>query len=103
MRVGGGPSFSPESPVQVMGEISDATREQSHGIGQVNQAVIQIDDLTQQNAALVEEAAAAAGNLALQTRCVSQAMAVFKLKGDEPGAPALPAAAPSKPRLQLTA
>ena len=64
----------------VMGEISNSTREQSNGIGQVNQAIIQIDDITQQNAALVEEAAAAAGNLAQQTRYVSQAMAVFKLK-----------------------
>jgi len=65
---------------QVMGEISNFTREQSAGIGQVNQALIQIDGLTQQNAALVEEAAAAAGNLAQQTRCVAQAMAVFKLR-----------------------
>ena len=64
---------------QVMDEISNATQEQSDGIGQVNLAVIQIDDITQRNAALVEEAAAAAGNLALQTRCVSQAIAVFKL------------------------
>jgi len=65
---------------EVMGEISNSTREQSNGIGQVNQAVILIDDITQQNAALVEQAAAAAGNLAQQTRCVSQAMAVFKLQ-----------------------
>ncbi|MYN46373.1 PAS domain S-box protein [Pseudoduganella sp. FT93W] len=64
---------------QVMDEISNATQEQSDGIGQVNLAVIQIDDITQRNAALVEEAAAAAGNLAMQTRCVSQAIAVFKL------------------------
>ncbi|QJD90759.1 PAS domain-containing protein [Duganella dendranthematis] len=65
---------------QVMGEISNSTREQSSGIGQVNEAVIKIDDITQQNAALVEQAAAAAGNLAQQARCVSQAMAVFKLQ-----------------------
>jgi aerotaxis receptor len=65
---------------RVMEEISMATREQSAGIVQVNQAVVQIDDITQQNAALVEQAAAAAGNLAEQTRCVSQAMAVFKLQ-----------------------
>ena len=65
---------------EVMGEISNSTREQSSGIGQVNEAVIKIDDITQQNAALVEQAAAAAGNLAQQTRCVSQAMAVFKLQ-----------------------
>jgi aerotaxis receptor len=71
---------------KVMGEISNSTREQSSGIGQVNQAVIKIDDITQQNAALVEQAAAAAGNLAQQTRCVSQAMAVFKLQRRAPAA-----------------
>jgi aerotaxis receptor len=86
---------------RVMGEISNSTREQSDGIGQVNQAVIKMDDITQQNAALVEQAAAAAGNLAQQTRCVSQAMAVFKLQhgGALPKRPAPPAA--GKPRLQL--
>jgi aerotaxis receptor len=97
---------------QVMGEISNSTREQSNGIGQVNQAVIQIDDITQQNAALVEQAAAAAGNLAQQTRCVSQAMAVFKLQGNggrhalptiaAPRAPARPAQV-AKPKLRLPA
>ncbi len=96
---------------RVMGEISNSTREQSSGIGQVNEAVIKIDDITQQNAALVEEAAAAAGNLAQQTRCVSQAMAVFKLqqgpghaRPNRPvgGAPSRPPVS-SKPRLQLHA
>jgi len=81
----------------VMGEISNSTREQSTGIGQVNQAVIQIDDITQQNAALVEEAAAAAGNLAQQTRCVSQAMAVFKLQNAKRAARAPLAPPPSRP------
>ena len=64
----------------VMDEISTATKEQGNGIVQVNQAVIQIDDITQQNAALVEQAAAAATSLAQQTECVAQAMAVFKLR-----------------------
>jgi aerotaxis receptor len=96
---------------KVMGEISNSTREQSSGIGQVNEAVIKIDDITQQNAALVEQAAAAAGNLAQQARCVSQAMAVFKLQqlpggarsarpvGGQPSQPPVS----SKPRLQLHA
>jgi aerotaxis receptor len=93
---------------QVMEDISHATREQSAGIGQVNQAVIQIDSITQQNAALVEEAAAAAGNLAQQTRCVSQAMAVFKLQGGlaqkyVPAAPSRPGVRVAKPRLKLLA
>ena len=64
----------------IITEITAASSEQSNGIGQVNQAVIQIDDITQQNAALVEQAAAAAGNLAEQTRYVSQAIGIFKLQ-----------------------
>ncbi|OFA01616.1 PAS domain-containing methyl-accepting chemotaxis protein [Duganella sp. HH101] len=91
---------------RVMEEISNSTREQSVGIDQVNQAVIQIDDITQQNAALVEQAAAAAGNLAQQTRCVSQAMAVFKLQGGVAVRRVAVAPAPqvaAKPRLKLLA
>ncbi|WP_338770708.1 methyl-accepting chemotaxis protein [Massilia sp. METH4] len=65
---------------QVMNEISHTASEQSLGIGQVNQAVASIDDITQQNAALVEQAAAAAGELSQQTRCVAQAIAVFKVQ-----------------------
>ena len=47
----------------IMGEISAASQEQSAGIEQVNQAVTQMDEVTQQNAALVEQAAAAAESL----------------------------------------
>ena len=65
---------------RVMDEIHHATQEQSRGIGQVNQAVVHIDGITQQNAALVEQAAAAAGSLARQAEWVAQAFAVFKLK-----------------------
>ncbi|KQW90204.1 chemotaxis protein [Massilia sp. Root418] len=80
----------------VMDEISTATREQGNGIVQVNQAVIQIDDITQQNAALVEQAAAAAASLAQQTECVAQAMAVFKLHAlAAPPWQRAPAAAPA--------
>jgi len=65
---------------RVMDEIHNATQEQSRGIGQVNQAVVHIDDITQQNAALVEQAAAAANSLARQAEWVAQAIAVFKLQ-----------------------
>ncbi|WP_432381001.1 methyl-accepting chemotaxis protein [Duganella sp. P38] len=83
---------------RVMGEISDSTREQSTGIGQVNEAVIKIDDITQQNAALVEEAAAAAGNLAQQARWVCQAIAVFKLQQSHSAQRARPVGGqPSRP------
>ena len=63
----------------IMAEMADATREQSLGIAQVGQAVTLLDTVTQQNAALVEEAAAAAGNLAEQTDRLTSAIAIFKL------------------------
>jgi methyl-accepting chemotaxis protein len=60
-------------------EISGASREQSSGIEQVTQAVGQMDEVTQQNAALVEEAAAAAESLEEQARGLVQAVGMFKL------------------------
>ncbi|NYT35517.1 HAMP domain-containing protein [Allopusillimonas soli] len=63
----------------IMGEISSASREQSDGIGQVNQAVTEMDSVVQQNAALVEEAAAAAGSLQAQAARLSEAVAVFRI------------------------
>ena len=65
----------------IMGEISAASTEQSQGIEQVNQAIAQMDETTQQNAALVEEAAAAAESLQDQAGSLAQAVAVFKLEG----------------------
>ncbi|MBN4665789.1 Tar ligand binding domain-containing protein [Pandoraea nosoerga] len=66
----------------IMGEISAASDEQSGGIEQVNQAVTQMDTVTQQNAALVEQAAAAAASLEDQTAALREEMARFRL-GDE--------------------
>ncbi|MGV8899973.1 MAG: methyl-accepting chemotaxis protein [Burkholderiaceae bacterium] len=63
----------------IMSEISAASREQSSGIAQVNIAVTQMDEVTQQNAALVEQAAAAAASLQDQTVNLVQALTVFKL------------------------
>ncbi len=63
----------------IMNEIASASREQSAGINQVNDAVTQMDEVTQQNAALVEEAAAAAGSLQEQTTVLVKALSVFKL------------------------
>ena len=67
----------------IMGEISAASDEQSSGIDQVNRAVSQMDEVTQQNAALVEEAAAAAGSLQEQAERLVQAVAVFKINAGE--------------------
>ncbi len=62
----------------IMGEISAASQEQSAGIEQVNQTVTQMDETTQQNAALVEEATAAARSLEEQAVGLTEAVAVFK-------------------------
>ncbi|OZI35131.1 methyl-accepting chemotaxis protein [Bordetella genomosp. 1] len=67
----------------IMGEISAASEEQSSGIDQVNRAVAQMDEVTQQNAALVEEAAAAAGSLQDQAQRLAEAVAVFKINNGE--------------------
>jgi methyl-accepting chemotaxis protein len=63
----------------IIGEITAASSEQSDGIGQVNTAVTQLDQMTQQNAALVEESAAAAESLRQQAQLLAQAVSSFKL------------------------
>ncbi|HJV69294.1 methyl-accepting chemotaxis protein [Ideonella sp.] len=64
----------------LIGEISSATLEQTAGIGQVNQAVTQLDQATQQNAALVEESAAAAESLKLQAGKLVDAVSIFRFE-----------------------
>jgi methyl-accepting chemotaxis protein len=64
----------------IMGEISTASHEQSVGIEQVNEAMLQMDQNTQQNAALVEQAAAAAESLRSQTTELNNIVGIFKLK-----------------------
>ena len=63
----------------IIGEISAASTEQSQGIGSVNVSVTQLDQMTQQNAALVEESAAAAESLKEQATRLASAVAAFKL------------------------
>ncbi len=63
----------------IMGEITSASREQSVGIDEVNQAIGQMDQVTQQNAALVEQAAAAAASMQEQAAQLAQVAASFKL------------------------
>ncbi|MGW8394155.1 methyl-accepting chemotaxis protein [Pseudoduganella sp. HUAS MS19] len=72
----------------IMGEITSASQQQGSGIGEVNQAIGQMDAMTQQNAALVEQAAAAAESLQEQAQALAQAVSIFRLKG---GAAALAA------------
>ncbi|WP_077037815.1 methyl-accepting chemotaxis protein [Pelomonas sp. KK5] len=63
----------------IVGEISHASSEQSTGINQVGQAIANLDQMTQQNAALVEQSAAAAQSLQDQADALSKSVAVFKL------------------------
>ncbi|VVE87124.1 methyl-accepting chemotaxis protein [Pandoraea bronchicola] len=67
----------------IMGEISAASVEQSSGIEQVNRAVTQMDEMTQQNAALVEEASAAAAALEAQAARLRESVALFRLSAHD--------------------
>jgi methyl-accepting chemotaxis protein len=80
----------------IIGEISAASSEQSEGIGQVNTSVVQLDQMTQQNAALVEESAAAAEALKEQAQRLAHVVSSFKLDGPsiEPARVPAPVAAP---------
>ncbi|OEZ90753.1 methyl-accepting chemotaxis protein [Duganella phyllosphaerae] len=71
----------------IVGEITAASREQEVGIEQINQAITSMDTVTQQNAALVEEAAAATSALQEQAGKLAQAVSVFKL--DETASPSV--------------
>jgi methyl-accepting chemotaxis protein len=82
----------------IMGEISAATGEQTLGIEQINEAISQMDQTTQQNASLVEEAAAASETLQRQAGELADAVRVFKLEGIPP---VRAAAAPTPARKPL--
>jgi methyl-accepting chemotaxis protein len=69
-----------QSVTDIMGEITAAGQEQTLGIEQINQAICQMDEVTQQNAALVEQAAAAAGSLETQASNLVQVVSVFKIR-----------------------
>jgi len=100
---------SVRSVTDIMTEISAASQEQTAGIEQINQAVTQMDEGTQQNAALVEEATAAAISMREQAARLAQAVAVFQIDGEQmQGASAaaeatVPAPAPMAPTLPVPA
>ena len=77
----------------IVGEITAASSEQSNGIEQVNMAITQMDEVTQQNAALVEQAAAAAGSLQDQAGKLAELVSVFKLERAHVASGAAPASA----------
>lgn len=72
---------SVQNVTTIMAEISQASKEQSLGIGQVNKTIVHLDSTTQQNAALVEESAAAATSMASQAVDLSSAIAAFQVEG----------------------
>jgi len=78
----------------MIGEIASAATEQRDGIGQVNIAVTQLDQMTQQNAALVEESAAAASSLREQSARLAQVVSVFKVDGSAAPSRAVATSAP---------
>ncbi|MFC7407593.1 methyl-accepting chemotaxis protein [Hydrogenophaga atypica] len=80
----------------IIGEITAASSEQSDGIGQINVAVNQLDQMTQQNAALVEQSSAAAESLREQAARLTEVVTSFKL--NEGAAPMLAAARAPAPR-----
>ena len=79
----------------IVGEISAASAEQSQGVAQVGEAITQMDQVTQQNAALVEESAAAADSLKLQARQLVDAVAFFRVSAQDSASPAPAARTPS--------
>ncbi len=70
---------SSQRVASIVSEITQATDEQAHGLERVNHSIGSIDHVTQQNAALVEQAAAAASSLQEQTRSLNEAVSVFRV------------------------
>ncbi|MDR7333009.1 methyl-accepting chemotaxis protein [Roseateles asaccharophilus] len=87
----------------LISEISAASSEQSKGIGQIGDAVTQLDQVTQQNAALVEESAAAAESLRHQAAQLAETVSAFKLDATSAPRPAPKAAAKPKPAVTAKA
>ncbi|MDP1007656.1 methyl-accepting chemotaxis protein, partial [Klebsiella pneumoniae] len=78
----------------MIGEISSASAEQAVGIRQVGEAVSQLDQMTQQNAALVEQSSAAAGSLEQQAASLAQIVSTFRMHPEHGAShPAAPRAA----------
>jgi methyl-accepting chemotaxis protein len=88
---------SVQSITAIMQDIATASSEQGNGIEQINMAVTQMDDTTQQNAALVEQTAAASASLQDQAQLLVKAISIFRL-GDEDGTPAQAARLAVAPR-----
>jgi methyl-accepting chemotaxis protein len=81
----------------LVSEITAASKEQAQGVEQVSETMTQMEKVTQQNAAMVEEASAAAGSMQEQADALAGAIAVFRLHAEPPvAAPAQPAPPPAE-------
>jgi methyl-accepting chemotaxis protein len=87
----------------MMGEITAASQEQTSGIEQINQAITQMDQVTQQNASLVEEAAAASEAMQEQANKLTQVVGAFKLDGRQAAVTAQAAREPRRPHVKARA
>jgi methyl-accepting chemotaxis protein len=87
----------------IMGEIASASHEQTAGIEQINQAIVQMDSVTQQNAGMVEEAAAAAEALQAQAAKLADLVSVFKVGGQTIVSEAVSKAAAAQVTAQVVA
>lgn len=85
----------------IMNSITMASQEQSTGIEEINRAVVQMDAMTQQNAAMVEQATAAAASLQDQAEALARSLAVFRLSSEHGAAPTSNGAAVVAPRLKM--
>ncbi len=81
---------SNDEVVGMISAIASATRSQTHDLGQINTAVSQLDEMTQQNSALVEQSAASSDGLRHQARELATLISRFQLPAAQPAAPAAP-------------
>ncbi|WP_254441916.1 methyl-accepting chemotaxis protein [Duganella vulcania] len=92
---------SVRSVTDIVAEISAANHEQQMGIGQINRAIVEMDSVTQQNAALVEEAAAASGSLREEASSLSTLVSSFRLQASAPQAAPVRSHAPARVQLRI--
>jgi methyl-accepting chemotaxis protein len=87
------------SVAEIVGDIANASHEQATGIDQINKALAQMDEVTQQNSALVEENAATAKTLENQSQALDGRVSSFQLREGQASAPLVPAPSAPKPAL----
>jgi methyl-accepting chemotaxis protein len=102
-RVLGGIVMEVKNVADVVASVANSSREQAAGIDQVNKAVTAMDGVTQQNAALVEEASAAAESLTTEAKRLSELIARYRVVGESAGPAARPQASAASPQSERRA